>query len=106
MQKMKSIAIAKEEIKKIDEELTGIIASEIERKETVGMGVVPTRRTKKEDAFAQEQAELNQISINLYKESTNETTRNNAIKDIIDDNAGFFLSDKGGINFDANFKDI
>ena len=74
------------------------------REETVGMGVIPTRRTKTEEVSAQEQAELNQISIDLYKESTDETTRNAAIKDIIEDNAGFFLSDKGGINFDANFK--
>jgi hypothetical protein len=75
-----------------------------EREETVGMGVIPTRRTKKEEVSAEEQADLNQINIDLYKENTDETTRNNAVKDIIEDNAGFFLSDKGGINFDANFK--
>jgi len=101
--------LAKEEIKSIDEELSTIIQEEaaafkIEKEKTIGMGVIPTKRTQEVEVSAQEQADLNQINIDLYKESTDETTRNTAIKDIIEDNAGFFLSDKGGINFDANFK--
>ncbi|HAT63748.1 MAG TPA: hypothetical protein DCS66_03975, partial [Flavobacteriaceae bacterium] len=95
----------KKRIEEIGLRLNELInTAKIEHEETVGMGVIPTRQTKKEEVSAEEQAELNQISIDLYKESTNETTRNNAIKDIIEDNAGFFLSDKGGINFDTNFK--
>ena len=103
--------LAKEEIKSIDEELSTIIQDEAtafktEREKTIGMGVIPTRRTKKEKISAEEQADLNKISIDLYKESTDETTRNTAIKDIIEDNAGFFLGpkDKGGIDFVTNFE--
>ena len=96
----------KKRIEEIGIRLTELVnAAKTEHENTVALGVVPTKRAQEVEVSAEEQADLNQMNIDTYKDpNTSETDRNNAAKLIIEDNAGFFLSDKGGINFDTNFK--
>ncbi|HAT65482.1 MAG TPA: hypothetical protein DCS66_12925, partial [Flavobacteriaceae bacterium] len=84
----------------VDGEIESIIRESVVQEESLKGPTSPMGMfgVGKEKITAEEQADLNKINIDLYKDSTDETTRNNAIKDIIEDNAGFFLSDKGGIN--------